>query len=56
MASADGVPLGRTLPRYGAFREPMCFPARLLWIIPEVVAPHARTRTYMRIGGKPIVQ
>ena len=56
MASAAGVPLGRTLPRYGAFREPMCFSARLLWIIPEAVDPHARTRASMSIGGKPVVQ
>ena len=37
-----GVPLGRTLPRYGAFREPMCFSARLLWIIFEAVATPTR--------------
>ena len=56
MASAAGMPLGRTLPRYGAFREPMCFSARLLWIIPEAVAPHARTRASMSISGKPVVR
>jgi len=57
MASAAGVPLGRTLPRYGAFREPMCFSARLLWIIPEAVAPpraHPRLHVHRRQTGRPV--